>query len=356
MNLLHICCKKDWGGGENQLLLTLDLIAKETNQFQQFLLCPADSIICRKVLDSKIYCRVIISSKKLNLDPRFIYSIYRSVKENNIDLIHVHDPEAHTLVVLAIDFFRLNTNIVLHKKTTFPIKKKKYSVYKYNHKNIKHIICVSEASKKSIEQKINSIPISVVYDAVNVNTDFTKAKKSDVFTILNVANHTRHKNLFTLLDIANECINVRKLPFRFIQIGHGKLTDELTAKHTELCLEKYFEFKGFVTEVDKYYEYSDIFLFTSVREGLGVSLLEAIKYRLPIVSSNSGGISEVLTNQVEGLTCDYDDVKCYADNLEMIYNSKELASELTENAFIKLVKNFSSENMIKKLIPIYLSI
>lgn len=356
MKILHVCGKKDWGGGENQLLLIIDEIAKDIDKIEQFLLCPLNSDISKKIIDNNVNINIFTAKKQANLDPRFIYSIYRVVKNNGITIIHVHDPDAHSLVVLAIDIFRLKTKVILHKKTIFPIKDKKYSFYKYNHKNIKHIICVSEASKKSIENKIKSIPISVVYDAIKLNTNLSKNKSSENFTILNVANHTRHKNLFTLLAVANECINIRNLPFKFVQIGHGKLTDELFSKKSELGLDSNFEFKGFINDVNSYYSTSDAFLFTSVREGLGVSLLEAIQYKLPIISSNAGGIPEVIENKKEGLTCDFDDVNSYANNLEMIYNSKELTQQLTENAFVKIKEKFSTESMIQKLKSIYYSI
>jgi glycosyltransferase involved in cell wall biosynthesis len=356
MKLLHVCGKQDWGGGENQLLLIIDEIAKDVDKIDQFLLCPSHSEISKKIIENKIDIKVITSKKQVNLDPRFIYSIFETVRKNNITLIHVHDPDAHSLVILAIDIFRLKTKVILHKKTIFPIKDKKYSLYKYNHKNIKHIICVSEASKKSIEKKITSIPISVVYDAIKSINKKEKINTSNEFTVLNVANHTRHKNLFTLLDIANECINVRKLPFKFIQIGHGKLTNELIVKHNKLGLNEKFEFKGFSKDVNVFYENCDAFLFTSVREGLGVSLLEAIQYKLPIISSNAGGIPEVIVNNEEGLLCDFDDVNCYVNNLEKVYNSKELVKQLTDNAFVKIKEKFSTENMIQKLKSIYYSI
>lgn len=356
MKILHVCGKQDWGGGENQLLLIIDEITKDVDKIDQFLLCPLNSEINKKIIENKVNAKVFTSKKQVNLDPRFIYSIYKTVKNNNITIIHVHDPDAHSLVILAIDIFRLKTKVVLHKKTIFPIKDKKYSLYKYNHKNIKHIICVSEASKKSIEGKIESIPITVIYDAIKDINIKSKTKSSREFTVLNVANHTRHKNLFTLLDVANECVNVRKLPFKFIQIGHGKLTNELMVKHAELGLGENFEFKGFSKDVNSFYENCDAFLFTSVREGLGVSLLEAIQYKLPIISSNSGGIPEVVENNKEGLLCDFDDINSYANNLVQVFNSKELAHQLTENAFIKIAEKFSTEIMIQKLKSIYYSI
>jgi glycosyltransferase involved in cell wall biosynthesis len=258
--------------------------------------------------------------------------------------------------VLAIDLFRLKTKVVLHKKTIFPIKEKKYSIYKYNHSSIKHIICVSEASKLSIESKIKSIPISVVYDAIKLKSFSKEENKRPYFKVLNVANHTRHKNLFTLLEIANICINEKKLPFKFIQVGHGRLMQPLIDRRNELKLLNNFELKGFVENVEELYRSSDAFVFTSVREGLGVSLLEAIQYKLPIISSNSGGIPEVIENQKEGLLCDFDDVNSYVENLIKIYESKELIRTLTKNAIDKVESKFSTKNLLDKTKQIYLSI
>ena len=356
MNILHVCGKKDWGGGENQLLLTIKEIEKN-DKINQFILCPTKSLIFENLAKLKFRTKIFKSPKKINIDPRFIYSIYKIVKNNYIDVIHIHDPDAHTFVVLAIDIFKIKTKVVLHKKTIFPIKNKKYSFYKYNHRSIKHIICVSEASKKSIEDTIRNIPISVIHDAINIQEiDFFERKKNNFYTILNIANHTRHKNLNTLIEIANQCVNLEKLPFKFIQIGHGKLTQELIQKRDHLNLKDSFEFIGFINDVDYFYKTSDAFLLTSVREGLGVSILEASLYKLPIVSSNVGGIPEIVENNVNGLLCDYNDLNCYVQNLKRIFNSKELTDNLTRNAHQKVLDDFSPNVMIEKLVKIYFNI
>lgn len=353
MNLLHISGKKDWGGGENQLLLTLIELQK-AQRVNQFFLCPSNSAINLKVKDSTSKVKVFTATKSINLDPRFMYAIFSVIKRERIDLIHVHDPDAHALVVFATDFFRLKTNVILHKKTIFPIKDKKSSIYKYNHRSIKHIICVSEASKKSIEEKVKNIPVSVIYDAIAIKEQtINSLKDTDVFTVLNVANHNRHKNLFTFLEVANKCISIENLPFKFIQVGHGKLTKELVQKRDDLKLATAVEFKGFVENVDAYYATSNVFLFTSVREGLGVSLLEAIKFKLPIVSSNAGGIPEVIDHGINGLLCDYDNVDCFVENLKKIFYSSELSNKLSQAAFTKVQEQFSPEVMVKKLMNIY---
>jgi len=351
MKVLHISGAKGWGGGENQLLLALDKIS-EKQEITQYLLCPIDSVLSNKINISKI--NLVTAPKNLKLDPRFIFSIRKIVKSEKIDIVHVHDPEAHSLVVLAIDIFFLKVKVVLHKKTIFPIKNKKYSIYKYNHKSIKYIICVSQASKESIKNNVKNIPITVIYDAVIApNHMRIKNRCDDSFIVLNIANHTRHKNLFTLLDIANNCINIEKLPFKFIQLGHGKLSVNLKQKLIDLNLNDFFEFKGFVDNVEIFYEQSDAFVFTSVREGLGVSLLEAAVNGLPIVSSNSGGIPEFIEDETEGLLCTFDDVDSFVKNLKRLYYSSELSKELSENAFRKVKNKFSAKIMAKKTINIY---
>jgi glycosyltransferase involved in cell wall biosynthesis len=356
MNILHVCGKKDWGGGENQLLLTIKEIEKN-NQINQFILCPSNSLIFKNLQEENLRTKIFTSPKNINIDPRFIYFIYKIVKNQKIDIIHVHDPDAHSLVIFAIDIFKLKTKVVLHKKTIFPIKNKKYSVYKYNHRAIKHIICVSEASKKSIANNIKHIPISVIHDAINIKEiGFCESKNNKIYTILNVANHTRHKNLNTLIEIAHQCVNVEKLPFKFIQIGHGKLTEELINKRNEFNLQDSFEFLGFINDVDRFYKTSDAFLLTSVREGLGVSILEASLYKLPIVSSNVGGIPEIIENNVNGLLCEYNDVNGYVENLKRIFNSKELTDKFTRNAQQKVLEDFSTNVMIEKLVKIYFNI
>src|SRR5690606_11752462 len=118
-----------------------------------------------------------------------------------------HEPTALTLTVMADRIFKTLQPFVLSKKTSFPIKNRKSTVYKYNYKRIKKIICVSHAVKEVASLNIiDKNKLITIYDGIRFDNKNIEAKfdlrityniPNDRRIIGNIANHIRAKNLLT---------------------------------------------------------------------------------------------------------------------------------------------------------------
>jgi glycosyltransferase involved in cell wall biosynthesis len=109
---------------------------------------------------------------------------------------------------------------------------------------------------------------------------------------------------------------------------------------------------GFLDNIPDILPELDLFLFTSISEGLGTTLLDAFACRIPVVSTNAGGIPEIVKNNITGLIAGVQQPLDLAVNIEKILADKELKSRLVENAFAS-VHGFSAEIMAHKTIEIY---
>lgn len=106
-----------------------------------------------------------------------------------------------------------------------------------------------------------------------------------------------HKGQGTIIEAARHFRDSRP-ELHFVLIGDGK--DEARFREAATGLDN-LEFVGFVENVEDYLAAFDVFVYPSLREGLGSSILDAMHFGLPIVASDVGGIPEIVEDQVNGL-------------------------------------------------------
>ena len=155
VNILHISAARTWGGGENHLE-NLCYELKGEPGVQNFILCAESGALHKKLLISEV---PFFTAPLVNkMDFRFFLKIGSLCKKEQISLIHIHDTTALSLAVMADYFFDLPP-FVFSKKTSFPIKNRKQTLYKYNYPKIRSILCVSQKTKEIASRSISD-PLS----------------------------------------------------------------------------------------------------------------------------------------------------------------------------------------------------
>src|SRR5205085_8555021 len=133
---------------------------------------------------------------------------------------------------------------------------------------------------------------------VNVHETFFLPHHAPV--VGNVGALVPHKGQRHLIEAAH--LVVQKLPdVRFVILGEGELREGLERLVKEYRLEKHVLLPGFRTDVLGCLKSFDLFVMSSVTEGLGTSLLDAMACSRPIVATRAGGIPEVVEDDVTGL-------------------------------------------------------
>jgi glycosyltransferase involved in cell wall biosynthesis len=98
---------------------------------------------------------------------------------------------------------------------------------------------------------------------------------------------------------------------------------------------------------------ADIFVQPSLKEGLGVSILEAMATGLPIAATTAGGIAEVLDEEITGILVPPADAASMATALSRLIASRELRTELGSAARIRAVRDYSMATMAERTIAFY---
>jgi L-malate glycosyltransferase len=361
MNILHLALTSKWGGGANQ-------IQNLTNEFaslddcKQHLLTVKNGEVHKKISTNNIQLHV--SPMAFNVDPRAIIKILAICKKEKIDLIHLHGPTAITIAIITQNIKKLPP-LIFSKKTCFPIRKRRATLYKYNHPNIQKILCVSNKTKKISAQSIlDHSKLVTIYNgtALKDKSDKTpyllREKLSldpETFIIGTIANHINAKDLDTWIEVIKEVVRRKsRSNFHFVQIGSfSDSTYLLKRKIKNYGLDKHVSFLGFVPHASNFIPQFDISLMTSKSEGIPQFIYESFYHKVPVVSTNVGGIPEIIEDGKNGMLSNPFEARSLADKLIALSSDKALREKFTELSYQKLVENFTTRKMAEQTLAEY---
>jgi len=349
LRILHISSPISWRGGERQVFYLMQGL--ENNGHENFLMTPKHSIIRNR---SNLNNSHILDFRK------GAFSLFRNLRilnkycvQNQIELIHGHDSHAHTLLWMAYRFGRLRIKSLITRRFFSPIKSR--SIQKYNCDKIEKIICISEAVKKAISPSINDLSrLTVIHSAIDTVHSKDKERigqNNKEFNVGYVAAFTKEKDHETFIAVAKNLLDRKsEVQYKFILVGSGPLLESI--KEKSLDIKDHVNFTGFIEDVASAYIHMDLLLHTSKTEALGTSILDAMKYGIPIVATNIGGIPEIIDHNQNGFLCQKGDFEDMAEQVFKISTDKDLRQKFIDNSTDKL-RFFDKSTMVNKTIKIY---
>lgn len=187
--------------------------------------------------------------------------------------------------------------------------------------------------------------IKVLPPKIDLHTQWEKRenKSSSPLKLLSVGRLVEHKGHSILI----RAVSKLNIDYQLTIIGSGDNYNNLITLINDLKLHNKIFIKQNLPkeELSEFYKESDIFVFPSLdlptgREGFGIVLLEAMSYSLPIIASDSGGISEVLGYGDFGILVPPGNCDELSKAITNLHNDIDLQNKLTEKAFNVLVKNY----------------
>jgi glycosyltransferase involved in cell wall biosynthesis len=168
----------------------------------------------------------------------------------------------------------------------------------------------------------------------------------------NVAALVPHKGQRHLIEAA--AIVVTRVPdARFVIAGAGELRPVLERQIKEHHLEKPVFLAGFRPDILSVHTGFDIFVMSSVTEGLGTSLLDAMACGKPIVATTAGGMPEVVEDGATGLLVPPRDHQAMAAAIVTLLTSPDLRARMGAAGLARVRARFSVERMVQDTLEIY---
>lgn len=138
--------------------------------------------------------------------------------------------------------------------------------------------------------------------------------------------------------------------------GDGPMREEVAARIKELGLAGSVALPGARRDTAELLAAADLFVLSSVREGLPVSLLEAMAAGTPVVTTDVGGVGDAVRDGENGLLVPSGDAAALAGAMRRILADPDLASAITAEASMTVVERFSMKSAADRLTGIYLEL
>lgn len=266
------------------------------------------------------------------------------MSEERYDLVHCHTPMGGAIARLAAKATK--TEPIIYTAHGFHFYKGASIINNIIYKNAERwlahytdvLVTINSedyySAKKFIlkpEGKVFLIPgVGVNFNAIkNVNVDKEKKTKEmkipfDSYIVLMVAEFTKNKNHKTAL----KAFKAANIPNSVLLLcGTGAYEGKIKELTKEMDLEEKVFFLGYRRDISEIVNIADVFLFPSFREGLSVSVMEAMVAGLPVICSNIRGNLDLIDKN-GGFLCnpmDYDEFSIY---LACLANDKKLSKEM----------------------------
>ena len=297
------------------------------------------------------------------------YLAYKKLKSivQNYDIVHTHTPVASTILRLACKNYKkikvFYTAHGFHFYTGAPIANWLiyYPIEKWLSRYTDVLITINKedyqrAKKLFKAGRVEYIP-GVGLDTrkfANVTIDrFAKRKElglsEDAFVLLSVGELNKNKNHEIVIKALARLNNSK---IYYVICGAGPLHNHLNELSNKLGVGNQVKLLGFRSDIAEIYKAADLFVFPSLREGLPVSLMEAMASGLSVVCSNIRENRDLVKDGVGGYFVKPKDVDKFAQYIKDLFVCTENSKSMTEYN-IEAVKFFDSKAVIKRMQEIY---
>ncbi len=345
---------KAWGGGEKwHYDISAGLYRKG---------CSTLVITNRK---SVLFSRIILTGQKVYnikisnlsfLNPFKILMLRKLFIKENIDIIILNLSADLKVAGIAARLAGI-PRIIYRRGSAIPVKNRWLNRIIF--KNIiTDIIANSEETKRTVLQNNPGLfppeKIKVIYNGIDtgkydMNTEKKLYKKNDSEIILgNMGRLVRQKGQKYLIDIASE-LKTRNIRFKILIGGSGPLRQELVSYAEKRKVSDKIIFLGFIDNVVEFMNSIDIFLLTSLWEGFGYVIAEAMICKKPVIAFNCSSNPELVEENKTGFLVEPGHIRGFIEKLEILINDKNLRAELGRQGYLKARKQFTVENTTREL-------
>jgi glycosyltransferase involved in cell wall biosynthesis len=298
------------------------------------------------------------------MDLAAAWRLSRVVKQLAPDVIHAHDAHGVAVAALALSMgtasARRRPALVASRRVDFHLNQNSFARWK--HRQVDCFIAASDAIRHMLvgdgvpaDRAVTvheGIDVDRVAAAppVNVHEAFWLPHGAPV--VGNVAALVPHKGQRHLIEAAQ--LVVRTVPdTRFVILGEGELREPLERQVRDHHLEKHVLLPGFRTDVLGCIKGFDLFAMSSVTEGLGTSLLDAMACERAIVATTAGGIPEIVVDGETGVLVPPRDHAAMAGAIVTLLGDQSRRRDMGARGFERVRTRFTVERMVAETAAVY---
>jgi len=358
LKILHVVPSFGFGGMEKIISAVIENTSK---RFEHEILALNGNVQASEwIKDSRVK---LVKFEKAQKRFRFFRSLYRCLRNIRPEILMTYNWGATDAIWLG----RLaGIRTILHSEHGFNVEEGtntiwirdciRFLVYRLSSK----VIVVSHELEEKLtdrfllgQDKVRRIPngVDVAYYCPN-DDERRRIRKSlgfsDVECVIGFSGrHDPVKNLDLLLDVFR-CSNPHDYPFRLLIVGDGPRRSHLEARCQAEGLRSYVKFTGQQAEVLPYLRAMDVFLLTSLREQMPLTILEAMAVGMPIIATSVGELPYIVDDGIDGFIRDLNaPVEAFVQPLRSLLDASQ-RKKLGQAARQKVTEKFQIGSMVKE--------
>jgi glycosyltransferase involved in cell wall biosynthesis len=358
MKTLHINTERTWRGGEQQTLYLLRALRER--RIKSHLACQPGSPMQKKALEAGVEVFPIAMRGEVDLPASL--RIRKLITRYGYDIVHSHTSHAHTLAFFAS--LGCGTCRLVTRRVDFSIFRNRFlpiNGIKYRFMADYYIAISHQIKQVMVKDGIAADRIFVVHSGIDLQR-FARAAgdhlaqefdlRPDERVVINVAHLAGHKGQKYLVGAIPHVLAA--IPnVRFFIIGKGERMSELQALSVSLGIGHALTFTGFRNDVGAFYKIADLFVMSSVQEGLGTAILDALALGKPVVAANSGGIPEIIRDGQTGRLVEAANPQALAKGIIEMLTNVEQARAMARRGQGEVKAKFSIDAMVENNLAVY---
>jgi glycosyltransferase involved in cell wall biosynthesis len=357
---LHVDTARTWRGGQQQALLTV--LGLRERGHRAVLVAHPQGELYRRALEGP---DLVPLAPRTEIDLASAWKLARIVRQFAPAIVHAHDPHAVAMAATALSFGAGSPapKLVASRRVDFGLAGNSFSRWKY--RQVDRFIAASEAIRNIlVNDGIAAGRISVLHDGIDVE----KVQRLPVRDVheeywlphgvpvaVNVGALAGHKGQRYLVD-AMPLVR-REVPDAHLVIfGEGDRRSALERQVSELGLDKYVLLPGFREDVLQLVKSADLFVMSSVTEGLGSAVLDAMAMGLAVVGTRAGGIPEVVVEGETGLLAPPGEPKPLAAAIVRLLKAPDLRRQFGDAGQARVAEHFGVDRLVEGTLAVYSSL
>jgi glycosyltransferase involved in cell wall biosynthesis len=351
------------GGAE----VLIDRIVRNLDRHYRFVVACLDQVgeLGHRLASDGI--KVIHLGRRPGFDWRCVRQLKQLLVNEKVRLVHAHQytPFAYSLATRRLG---RRPRVLFTEHGRFFPDRRSWKRQWFNRMLIRsddRFVAVGRSVRQALIDNEGILPqrIQVVYNGISHESttgawvDRGKVRRElhmseEDFIVLQVARLDKIKDHRTAIQ-ACACAARREPRIRLLIVGDGEERSAIEQQIKNQSLENRVTMLGERNDIHRLLAVADAFLLTSVSEGIPVTIIEAMTSALPVVSTDVGGVPEIITDGVNGLLAGAGDVNGIAEALLRICRDAELRARIASQAQLDAESNFSEERMVHEYDVIY---
>jgi len=350
--IIHVASGREWRGGQRQVLLLARALSRE-GDLSQTVITSRHSELERRLRSAGLSVESVPWSA--GLDPRVILPLIRVTRGSVRPILHAHD--SHALALAALCARWTGAALVATRRVDFALRRP------WPWRQANRVIAISHAVREVlIGSGVAPDRISVIHSGIDLQatmeTQPLNIRESlglggNCRIAVNVAALVGHKDHHTLVETAR-LLRPRLPHLHWVVAGEGPLRREIEAQVAEAGLTGVVHLLGTIPDGVSLIADADVFVMSSSEEGLGTSVLDAMALGVPVVTTDAGGLPEIVGTQA-GVICSKGRPDQIAAAVERIL-ADPVERDRLRTAGRHRTAIFSDERMASEHLPVYRSL